>query len=54
MKNIKKLLISSNNHLYYELALIINKEMFDSNNIPFNLFKSVEDEILKKIKCVKA
>ncbi len=31
---------------------MINKEVFDSDYIPYNLFKVVENIIIKKIKCI--
>ena len=49
-----KTTIKSREHLYLELALKVNKEMYDTNEIPFNLYKYVEDEILKKIKYIIA
>ena len=44
--------IDSNNQLYIELALAINKQMYDDNEIPYNIFKITEDTLLKKVKGV--
>ena len=50
-KNIKnKKNIDSNNQLYIELALAINKQMYDDNEISYNIFKITEDTLLKKVK----
>ena len=48
-----KILINSKYQLYLELALLINKDMYDTNKIPYNIFKATEDELLKKIKSVR-
>lgn len=42
-------LINDKNQLYYELALMINKEMYNLGKISFTVYKNVEDTILKKI-----
>jgi len=47
MKN--KNLIESKEHLYYELALIINKKLYDLESISFMVFKNTEDFLLNKI-----
>ena len=47
-----KITIKSKELLYLELALSVNKEMYDANEIPFNLYKHAENEILKKIKSI--
>lgn len=49
--NIKKN-IDSNNQIYIELALAINKQMYDDNEISYNIFKITEDILLKKVKGV--
>lgn len=42
--------INSKKEIYLRLALSINKDMFDSKLIPYNIFKVTEDELIKKIK----
>lgn len=42
-------LINSQDELLYELALIFNHEMYKSSYISFNLYKSTETNIIKKI-----
>lgn len=42
-------LINDKNQLYYELALMINKEMYNLGKISFTVYKNVEDTILKKL-----
>lgn len=42
-------LIDNNNQLYYELALMINQEMYNCGYISFGVFKSIEDIILKQL-----
>lgn len=44
--------INSNNQLYIELALIINKQMYDNNEISYNIFKITEETLLYKAKSV--
>lgn len=41
--------INSNNQLYIELALIINKQMYDNNEISYNIFKITEETLLHKV-----
>lgn len=48
------LLINSSKEIYLEIALSINKEMYASNYIPYHIFKTTEEELLKKIKSAKA
>lgn len=35
--------------IYLELALVINKEMYEKKEIPYYVFKFAEDELLKKL-----
>ena len=39
---------NTNKQLYIELALVINKQMYDDNEISYNIFKITEDILLKK------
>lgn len=41
---------NTNFQIYLELALAVNKSLYEENKIPFYIFKKAEDEILKKIK----
>jgi hypothetical protein len=45
--------IYSIEHLYFELALILNKNYYEENLIPYSIFKLSETELLKKVKCEK-
>ena len=36
--------------LYLEISLYINKAMYDQNFITYSVFKSVSDELFKKIR----
>lgn len=38
-----------NKDIILKLALVLNKELFDSNKISFKLFKYTNEEILKKL-----
>lgn len=49
----EKYLIDSKNELYYEVALMINQEMYELGNIIFGVFKNAEDTLLKKVNCEK-
>ena len=51
-RNVNEKKIFSNNQLYLELALSINKQMYDDNEISYNIFKITEDTLLKKVKGV--
>lgn len=42
----------SNDQLYIELALALNKQMYDENEISYNIFKITEDTLLKKANAV--
>lgn len=44
MKNIKK------NSFLLEIALSLNKELFDENKISYQMFKYTEENILSKLK----
>ena len=46
--------LSNKYELYLELALIINKNMYDDKEISYYLYKNVEDKLLYKIKSIKA
>lgn len=35
--------------IYYELALLINKELYDANIIPPSLYKITEQNIFKEL-----
>ena len=39
-----------NNKIYLEVALIINKELFEENKITYQVYKKVERQILKELK----
>lgn len=47
------MIINNKEILYLEIALFVNQKVYESNNIPYNLFKNIEDIIIKKIKCAK-
>ena len=47
------LLMNSHQEIYLEIALFINKEMYEENCIPYDIFKKTEEELLKKIKSIK-
>ncbi len=36
--------------MYYEIALLVNKCIFDNNLISYNLYKTAENKLLEKIK----
>lgn len=40
----------NNKQIILEVALIINKELFDENKISYKMFKYTEDNILKELK----
>ena len=39
-----------NNKIYLEVALILNKELFEENKITYQVYKKVERQILKELK----
>ena len=41
--------INSYKEIYLEIALSINKEIYESNYIPYHIYKSTEEELLKKL-----
>ena len=43
--------INDNNQIYCEIALEINKQMYEEHYISYSLFKITETELLRKIKC---
>lgn len=43
------MIINKKNDIYKELALFINKLMVDDKIITYNLYKEIEETILKKI-----
>ncbi len=43
-------LFNSKYEIYLEIALIVNKNMYDSLLIPYNIYKITEDNILKKLR----
>lgn len=45
-----KYLKNKNKETILELALTLNKELFDENKISYKMFKSTEEGILKQIK----
>ena len=52
-RNVNEKKIFSNNQLYLELSLAINKQMYDDNEISYNIFKITEDLLLKKIRFIE-
>ena len=47
MKNIIK---SKNKKIILELALTLNKELFDENKISYKMYKYTEENIFKELK----
>lgn len=43
--------INDNNQIYCEIALEINRQMYEEHYISYSLFKITETELLRKIKC---
>ncbi len=41
---------NKNKRIILEVALILNKELFDENKISYKMFKYTEDNILKELK----
>ena len=40
-------------NLYIEIALAINRDMFESKYIPYKIYQITEDALLKKVKDTK-
>ena len=40
-------------NLYIEIALAINRDMFESKYIPYKIYQITEDALLKKVKDAK-
>lgn len=51
--NIINKLIDTNYQLYLEIALSINKELFESKSIPYSVYKYTEDNLIKKSQLYK-
>ena len=47
--NIIHNLINSKYEIYLEIALIVNKSLYDEKRIPYYLYKTTENKILKQI-----
>ena len=45
--------INSKMNLYIEIALAINRDMFESKYIPYKIYQITEDALLKKVKDAK-
>ena len=45
-------LLDSKYELYLEVALIVNKNMYDEQKIPYHIFKLTEEKLLEKIKSI--
>ena len=45
---IKKIIINNKNDIYINLALYINKLMFDENKITYNIYRITQETLLKK------
>ena len=39
--------------IYLEIALAINRDMFESKYIPYKIYQVAEDTLLRKVKCAK-
>ncbi len=41
---------NENKRIILEVALVLNKELFDENKISYKMFKYTEDNLLKELK----
>ena len=47
-------LLNSKYELYLEIALIVNKSMYNDQKIPYHIFKLTEEKLLEKVKYAKS
>jgi len=52
IKSINKIK-KQNNKIILEIALSINRELFNEERIPYKMFKYTENQILNQIKSIK-
>ena len=45
-------LLDSKYELYLEIALIVNKSMYNDQKNPYRIFKLTEEKLLEKIKSI--